>query len=87
MTMTTFLVSSVYVLATNESLLHAGRGFAVLLPLAALMFLITRRGLAGARRTGPANYAGGMYVILLALRWLFLAGGVVGLALMGASKL
>lgn len=69
-------------LATNSSLLHHGIGLAVFtLALSGLCFLVTRKGLAGARRTGPANYSGGMYVGLLVLRWVLLAAGAVGVAL------
>jgi hypothetical protein len=74
------------VLATNTALLHHGEGLALsALTLSAAFFLITRRGFAGARRTGPANYAGGGYLGLLVLRWILLAAGLVGVGLIIAA--
>jgi hypothetical protein len=82
------LSAVVHLLATNHALWNDGTGLAVpLLPLSAFAFLITRRGISAARRTGPANYAGGMYLGLLVFRGLRLAGGAVGLVLMGMAKL
>lgn len=73
-------------LATNTPLLHHGEGLALsALSLSAVFFLITRRGFAGARRTGPANYAGGGYLGLLFLRWILLVAGMVGVALIIAA--
>jgi len=76
------LIQTLLVLATNEPLLRHGEGLAIFtLVLSGLCFLITRKGLAGARRTGPANYSGGMYIGLLVLRWVLLAAGLVGVGL------
>lgn len=71
-----------YFIAEVFGLVKVGRGLTVFLVIAGFSFLLTRRGRGGMKRTGPLNYTGGKYVILLYLRWVFLAIGCLGALLL-----
>jgi hypothetical protein len=79
-------LSALDVFASNSSLLQHGLG--LLVPsfvLGGFSFVATRKGFAAARQTGPANYAGGMYLFMLVFRWVYLVVGLIGLGLVIAA--
>ena len=69
-------------IAEVSGLIKTGRGLAVFLIIAAFAFLVTRHGRKGIKNTGPLNYAGSNYIIMLYLRWVFLAIGCLGVLLL-----
>jgi hypothetical protein len=75
------------VIAEVSGLVKAGRGLSVFLIIAGFSFLLTRRGRAGMERTGPSNYVGGNYIVLLYLRWALLAIGCLGVLLLIVGSL
>ncbi len=70
-------------IAVNDALLRHGIGAAVAgFAIAGLFFLITRRGVAGARHGGSSDIVAGRYLGLIVLRWVFLVGGIIGVGVM-----
>ncbi|MHB8289580.1 MAG: hypothetical protein ACYDEY_10160 [Acidimicrobiales bacterium] len=71
-----------HAVAEIAGLMKVGRGLAVWLVIAAVAFLVTRRGRAGLRNTPQWKLFGARYVVMLYMRWIFLAMGCVGLLLL-----
>ncbi|MCL5948084.1 MAG: hypothetical protein M1420_02840 [Actinobacteria bacterium] len=72
-----------HVIAEVSGLVKIGRSLTVVFLFSAgIAFLVTRRGWSGVKKTGPANYAGGMYIVYLYLRWVFLFVGLIGVLLL-----